>query len=109
MTKHSEDPGSPLVKLAGSLGLLAIALFFTGWVYRWHYYTYFQVEPSSLDLSGESTSFAALSLLFGNPLAFVKFLFGLALGLVGIVLTFRALRFCQHRMGPRLGLLERRL
>jgi len=109
MVATSHESAGPLVKLAGSLGLLAIALFFTGWLYRWHDYTFFQVEPTSLALSVESTYFTALSLLFGNPLAIVRFLVGLALALVGIVLSFRALRICQRRLGPRLARVEGRL
>jgi hypothetical protein len=83
------------------VGLLAVALFFTGWMYRWHYYTFFQVEPTSLGLSVESTFIAAYAVLFGGPRAVLRLLLGLALAGVGIVLTFRALRACRRGLrGP---------
>jgi hypothetical protein len=109
MAEFSNESASPLGKLAGSVGLLAIALLFTGWIYRWHYFTYFQVEPTSLGLSVESTSFSAFSLLFGSPWAIARFLGGLGLALVGVVVTFRAMRVCRRQMGPGLGRLEQKL
>ena len=109
MAESSQESASPLGKLAGSVGLLAIALLFTGWIYRWHYFTYFQVEPTSMGLSVESTSFAAFSLLFGSPWAIARFLGGLGLALVGVVVTFRAMRVCRRQMGSGLERLEQRL
>jgi hypothetical protein len=109
MAGPSKESASPLGKLAGSVGLLAIALLFTGWIYRWHYYTYFQIEPTSLGLSVESTSFAAFSLLFGSPWAIARFLGGLSLALVGVLISFRALRACLRRLGPGLGRMDRLL
>ena len=99
----------PLARLVGSTGLLAAALLFTGWIYRWHYYPFFQVEPTSLGLAVESTSFAAFSLLFGSPVAMGRFLAALALALVGIGLSFRALRVARRRLGPGLARPVRRL
>jgi hypothetical protein len=69
MANSVETSRSPLALLAESVGLLAVALFFTGWMYRWHYYTFFQVEPTSLGLSVESTFIAAYAVLFGGPWA----------------------------------------
>ena len=109
MAEFSKEPSSPLGKLAGSVGLLAIALFFTGWIYRWHYFTYFQVEPTSLGLSVESASIAAFSLLFGSPWAIARFLGGLGLAFVGILFTFKAIRICRRLLAPGLGRLEQNL
>jgi hypothetical protein len=101
MAHSVEESSSPLALLAGSVGLLAVALFFTGWMYRWHYYTFFQVEPTSLGLSVESTFIAAYAVLFGGPRAVLRLLLGLALAGVGIVLTFRAVRACRRGLrGP---------
>ena len=106
MAEFSKESFSPLGKLAGSVGLLAIALFFTGWIYRWHYFTYFQVEPTSLGLSVESASIAAFSLLFGSPWAIARFLGGLGLAFVGILFTFKAIRICMRPLASWLGRLE---
>ncbi|MFN9546690.1 MAG: hypothetical protein ACK6AD_06430 [Cyanobacteriota bacterium] len=102
MANSFEDSASPLAMLAGSVGLLAIALFFTGWMYRWHYYTFFQVEPTSLGLSVESTIIAAYAVLMGSPWAIVRLLLGLVLIGMGIALSFRASRSCRRRLLPRL-------
>jgi hypothetical protein len=109
MAEVSKELASPLGKLAANVSLLAIALLFTGWIYRWHYYTYFQLEPNSLGLAVETTSFAAFSLLFGSPWAIVRFLVGLALALAGVVFTFRALRVLRKQLGPGLGRLQKQL
>jgi hypothetical protein len=85
-------PAHPLGTLAGSVGLRAIALVFSGWTYRWHYYTFFQVDPTHLGFSVESTSIAAFALLFRSPLALASTLGALAVALAGILLTFQAIR-----------------
>ena len=69
MANSVETSRSSLALRAESVGLLAVALFFTGWMYRWHYYTFFQVEPTSLGLSVESTFIAAYAVLFAGPWA----------------------------------------
>jgi hypothetical protein len=99
----------PLGKLAGSIGLLAIALLFTGWIYRWHYFTSFQIEPASLGLPVESTSIAGFSLLFRSPLTILRFIIGLVLAFTGIVVTFRAIRFSGRRLAPLLGKMVQRM
>jgi len=35
---------NPLGKLLGVLALLAAGLYFTGWTYRWTYFSFFQLE-----------------------------------------------------------------
>ncbi|MDJ0580467.1 MAG: hypothetical protein QNJ66_10650, partial [Crocosphaera sp.] len=51
---------NPLGKLASLIALLAIALYFTGWVYRWTYFGFFQVEVMTLNLPLESFYLAAI-------------------------------------------------
>jgi hypothetical protein len=109
MADKSLPPSNPLGTLAGSVGLLAIALVFTGWIYRWHYFTYFQIEPTHLGFSVESTSISAFSLLFRSPLALVRTLFALGLALVGILLTFQVIHACRALLKLRLRWLGRRL
>lgn len=102
MPNPFEESSSPLAKLAGSVGVLTVVLFFTGWMYRWHYYTYFQVEPTSLGLSVESTFIAAYAVLLGSPQAVFRLLLGLALVVVAIALTFRAIRASRWLLLPAL-------
>jgi len=103
MAPSVQETTSPLGKLAGSIGLLAIALFFAGWIYRWHYFTYFQVEPTNLGLSIESNYIVAFSLLFRSPWVIARALASLALAVVGITLTFKAINTCQKMLGPQMG------
>lgn len=63
---------SPLGRLLSLLGLVAAALYFTGWIYRWAYFGFFQIEVTSLDLPGESFFLAAFQALAGHPLTILK-------------------------------------
>lgn len=109
MPKSQIESASPLGKIAGIVGLLAIALLFTGWIYRWHYFTYFQVDPTSLGLPVESMSMAAFSLLFRTPGAMARFLIGLVLACAGMVASFRAIHFGLQRLNPLLKQLQEQI
>lgn len=63
---------SPLGKLLSLLGLFAAALYFTGWIYRWAYFSFFQIQITSLSLPSESFFLAAFQVFFGHPLAIVR-------------------------------------
>ncbi|MFM7712711.1 MAG: hypothetical protein ACKO7A_08280, partial [Microcystis sp.] len=63
---------NPLGKLLGVLALLAAGLYFTGWTYRWTYFSFFQLEVTTLNLPGESFYLAAFQTFFGEPLAFLR-------------------------------------
>ncbi|MCC3404818.1 MAG: hypothetical protein JGK17_04350 [Microcoleus sp. PH2017_10_PVI_O_A] len=43
-----------LGNFASVVGLLGAALFFTGWIYRWSYFYFFQIQVTTLDLPVES-------------------------------------------------------
>jgi hypothetical protein len=109
MAKSSNESSSPLVKLAGSIGLVAIALVFTGWIFRWHYFTYFQVDPASLGFTVETISIAAFSLLFRSPLSILRFIISLGLAFAGILVTFRAICFSRGCVVPLLGNILQRI
>ncbi|NEQ40540.1 MAG: hypothetical protein F6K40_31650 [Okeania sp. SIO3I5] len=55
-----------LGKIAGLLSFLGIGLYFTGWIYRWAYFGYFQLEVTSLDLPFESFLIVPIQVFFGN-------------------------------------------
>jgi hypothetical protein len=87
----SQQPFSPLGKLVSSvIGLLAIALYFTGWIYRWFYFGFFQVELTTLNLSLESFYIASFSLLFRSPWAILKTIAAIGAAILGMVMTFKA-------------------
>ena len=60
------DEPNILGKIIGLLGLLAVFLYFTGWVYRWAYFSFFQLEIATLDLPVESFFIASFQALVGN-------------------------------------------
>jgi hypothetical protein len=109
MAESMNESASPLGKLAGSIGLVAIALLFTGWIYRWHYFTYFQVDPTSLGFPVETISIAAFSLLFRNPWSIIQLIIGLVLAFAGIVVTFRAIHLCSALLLPLFGQMQQRM
>ena len=62
----SQPIPSVLSNIAKITGLLGIGLFYTGWIYRWAYFGYYQINLASLDYSLQSFLFVPLQALFGN-------------------------------------------
>ena len=61
-------PSQPniLGKFASIVTLLGAALYFTGWIYRWAYFSFFQLEVTTLDLPFESFLMVPLQVFLGN-------------------------------------------
>ncbi len=53
-------------KLASLLTLIGAALYYTGWIYRWAYFAFFQLEVTTLDLPVESFLIVPIQVFFGN-------------------------------------------
>ena len=89
MPSSSADthPISPLGKLLSLLGLFAAALYFTGWIYRWAYFSFFQIEVTSLNLPVESFFIAAFQVFFGHPLAILRALAALVFWTITYILA----------------------
>ncbi|NJR74465.1 MAG: hypothetical protein HC773_14090 [Scytonema sp. CRU_2_7] len=49
---------------AGSVGLFSIALYFTGWIYRWAYYGFFRIELNALNLPAQSFFFVPIQVFW---------------------------------------------
>jgi hypothetical protein len=109
MAESLNESAPPLGKIAGSIGLVAIALLFTGWIYRWHYFAYFQVDPAILGFPVETISISAFSLLFRSPWSILRFIIGLVLAFVGIVVTFRAILLSSGWLLPLFGKIQQRM
>jgi hypothetical protein len=69
--KPTSDPHI-LGKFTSVIGLLGTALFFAGWIYRWSYFYFFQLEISSLDLPVQSFLIVPLQIFFGDGWAIAK-------------------------------------
>ena len=72
MSKTPEPPGETkiLATFASLVGLLGIFLYFTGWIYRWAYYGFFQLEITRLDLPLKSFLFVPIQVFLGDIWAF---------------------------------------
>lgn len=76
MSPSPDSSQSPnfLGKFASVIGLLGSALFFVGWIYRWSYFYFFQLEITTLDLSAQSFFFVPLQVFFLAPQRGIIFL-----------------------------------
>lgn len=72
----SEPQNSSNTNLLGSfaslLGVFGIFLYFIGWIYRWAYFGFFQLEITSLNLSLESFLLVPLQAILGNLWIFFR-------------------------------------
>lgn len=96
----SDTDLKPLSGLASLAALLAVALYFAGWVYRWAYFGFFKIQISSLGLPVESFYLAAFHALFGGPWILARTLIGLTLALTGILLTWQIWKCLQSQVRP---------
>lgn len=78
---------NPLGKLLSVLVLLAAALYFTGWTYRWTYFSFFQLEVTTLNLPSESFYLAAFQTFFGETLAILKTILFLGVTTLALLAT----------------------
>jgi hypothetical protein len=62
---NSTNP-NPLGAFAGLVTVLTIFLFFTGWVYRWAYFGFFEIELNSLNFSAQSFLLVPIQLILGD-------------------------------------------
>ncbi|TAE47466.1 MAG: hypothetical protein EAZ88_25505 [Oscillatoriales cyanobacterium] len=76
-----------LGNFASIVGLLGTALFFTGWIYRWSYFYYFQLEVMTLDLPVESFFIVPIQVFLADPWTILKSLLALLLTALAIYHT----------------------
>ncbi|QMS89778.1 hypothetical protein HUN01_20135 [Nostoc edaphicum CCNP1411] len=66
MTQSPNQETNILGKFTSVLGLLGAALFFAGWIYRWSYFYFFQLEINTLDLPAQSFLIVPLQIFLGD-------------------------------------------
>jgi len=66
------SPPTILLNLASAAGLIGAGLYYTGWVYRWAYFAYYQLGITSLDFPVESFLLLPLQVFFGTPQSIVN-------------------------------------
>jgi hypothetical protein len=87
------DPqNSPNINLlsnfAGLVGVLAIFVYFIGWIYRWAYFGFFALELNTLNLPHESFLIVPIQIIFGNFWIFIRATIAITLTIAFIKLTF---------------------
>ncbi|WP_414589619.1 hypothetical protein [Scytonema sp. PCC 10023] len=89
MTQAPQPNQEPniLGKFASVVGLLGIALFFAGWIYRWSYFYFFQLEVTNLDFPAQSFLFVPLQIFLGDGWAIFRTVFAFLLAVIAIQLT----------------------
>jgi hypothetical protein len=67
---------------ASVIGLLSIALYFTGWIYRWAYFGSFQLELTKLNFPAESFFFAPIQVFLGSIQALSHAVLGIIVAII---------------------------
>jgi hypothetical protein len=95
-------PSNPETTILGTftsiLGLLSAALFFTGWIYRWAYFGFFQLEVTTLDLPFESFLFVPIQVFLGSFPVFCRTMVVVILTALLIKLTLRAIEWLSIKL-----------
>ena len=87
---------SPLGKLLSLVALLAAALYFTGWIYRWAYFSFFKVEVTTLNLPVESFYLAAFRSLVGNLPIILRTIITFIITVLVIIVTLQIIEKLQR-------------
>ncbi len=90
--QNHEEKLQPFGKLLSLLGLLAVGLYFTGWIYRWTYFGFFQVDVTALNLPLESFYLAAFRALSGHPFIFLRTIIFLGITVLLIIVTLQIIQ-----------------
>lgn len=85
---------------AGSVGLLSIALYFTGWIYRWAYFGFFRLELNALNFPAQSFFFVPIQVFLGSGERFLQALLALIIAGILIRLTLWLLLFPDPVSAP---------
>ncbi|EAZ88766.1 hypothetical protein [Crocosphaera chwakensis] len=86
-SQPSQNNKQILGTFASVLGLLGIFLYFTGWIYRWSYFSYFQLELTQLSFPLRSFLFVPIQVFVGHGWALVKTILALFLSATAIKVT----------------------
>lgn len=90
MSSGSQEPSTPqlLGAFISLLGILGIFLYFTGWIYRWAYFGFFELEVTTLNLPLESFLIVPIQVILGDLWIFGRAVLAVAVtvGLIQITL-----------------------
>lgn len=98
-----------LATFASLLGVLAVFLYFTGWIYRWAYFSFFQLDITTLDLPLESFFIVPFQVFLGNFWALGKTLVAIIATIFLININFSLLNLSRNSPSSRRYRLRSRL
>lgn len=106
---QAREQSQILGAFTGIVAFLSIALYFTGWIYRWAYFGFFRIQLTTLDLPAQSFFFIPIEVFFGSPGAFITAILIIGLAIISILLSLNflkwSLRFLRwRRVARRLSL-----
>jgi len=95
-------PSNPEPSILGTFasiaGLLSAALFFTGWIYRWAYFAFFQLQDTTLDFPFESFLLVPIQVFLGSFSAFCRTVVAVILTVLLIKLTLRTIEWFSNKL-----------
>lgn len=83
MSLSSSNKLNILGSFASSIGVLGIFLYFTGWIYRWAYFGFFNLDITRLTFPAESFFFVPLQVFLGDG---IKLISSIVMVLVTVIL-----------------------
>ncbi|MDZ8185302.1 MAG: hypothetical protein RMX96_10665 [Nostoc sp. ChiSLP02] len=81
-----------LGSFASLLGVLAIFLYFLGWIYRWAYFSFFEIEITALNFPFESFLLVPIQVILGNIWIFLRALAALIITVILIKFSLWIIR-----------------
>jgi hypothetical protein len=96
-------------KFASVVGLLVALLFFTGWIYRWSYFYFFQLDITTLELPAQSFLIVPFQIFLGDPWAISKTAIALIFASVAIHITLWLIHTISDALGDKLNRLRSRI
>lgn len=97
-----------LGNFASVVGLLGAALFFTGWIYRWSYFYFFQIQVTTLDLPVESFFMVPLQVFLADGTTIVRSAIAILLTAFAIYQSLWLVNSINHKFATTINRRARR-
>jgi hypothetical protein len=83
-----------LANFAGLIGVLSIFIYFTGWIYRWAYFGFFQLELNTLSLPHQSFLIVPIQVILGSSWILLR-------SIVVLILTINLIQITHWLISPQ--------
>jgi len=102
-TPQPTPESNVLGNFASVVGLLGAALFFTGWIYRWSYFYFFQIQITTLDLPVESFFMVPLQVFLADGPTIFKSAIALLLTAFAIYQSLWLVNSINHKFATTIN------